>query len=59
MLSKTSKVAGSQVDLKPVKIEAPKILNRPIPVSNGTKSQRVLEVESQLLDTTQLSTIQA
>jgi hypothetical protein len=52
MLSKTSKVAGSQVDLKPVKIEAPKILNRPIPASNGTKSQRLLEVESQLLDTT-------
>ncbi len=52
MMSKTSKVAGSQVDLKPVKIEAPKILNRPVPASIGSKSQSVLEIENQFIDTT-------
>ena len=44
MNSKPAKVAGSQVDLKPIKIEAPKILARPSHTSNSNSvSQPVLQ----------------
>ncbi len=52
MLGKTSKVAGSQIDLKPVKIEAPKIMHRPNLAPIGSKSQRVLELGNQFMDST-------